>query len=310
MKKRAFSRSGSFLVDELSETGENSARLELLDEALTRSAIARGAWGIRKPVIRLQQRKRARSLRNASKPSLTLTSRQTLAKSINDTVFRDTPEFVNKPALELSRAARDALMEQPSNRKALGILEQLLSHPHIQTRRLVARDVALLRSGQFTGGQAKRMRELWKRLLDDGDAYVFLSITEQIPLRQNQRLLKRLVELLEHPEWMVRRLAAEQLLRRRRLEPGATNAIKRWLPGERAISLVLVVGMEMGGELGLNDLRQIIERALHVESPSVRMDAVRMLKAFLPRVVQQKQAAGMLPDEPEPLIRAMLEQLL
>lgn len=234
-------------------------------------------------------------------------AREVAALVLSGEAFR-TAKHVNRAATRLTTLARDLLRIDRDATGAAKALVRLLRHPVPYHRMYAAWNAAELYAN-WSAPRTKAhsvLRAGLAPLLRMRDADVFAKAIPALWEIDPEATRRRVARLLVHRDPWVRHETAQGALKARWPSPLELVAlVVAWLETEPSLRLVAEFANALGPVVAAERLRDIAERALADESPSLRYDGITLL-GELDAEVARELAAGARRDEPDLMLRRLL----
>lgn len=278
--------------------------LPFIDDARVPSALLEAAATTSMPLLG----NLAHVLGRAGLAGATGPLRARLSELAGDTRTFEDDSFFNARAGALSAVAGALLRLQPGAREPVDTLLRLLDHPNGFNRRTAAAALAEAVSGiQLPGDTADVVRNRLTSLIQTTDVGLFAAVAPAIFGEHADFVLGRCRALLDSATVSNREIAIALLSKLNGDEARdllVLHAIK-----ESDLHLACLVALRIGERIPLARRRELAQRALSQDSPSMRHDGLLLLSA-LDAETSQPLAKAALQDEPDPLLRSNLEAIV
>ena len=213
--------------------------------------------------------------------------------------------FFNDLAGSAATLAVALLALDPDSTIGADAFERLWSHPCRFNQRSTVADAASAFGHPLQTGAMRRIRALLEPLIEGPDEELFLAglkaFGKLAPERTRDRCLRSLGS--DRDEAFS---AALFYLLSLPLSSGVLPRLLDWLDGEAPLRNAIAVAGSLGSLVSQARLRELCTRGLADESPTLRLDAWRLLCLLEPEVARAV-ASEAAKDEPDPGIRRRLE---
>ncbi len=194
----------------------------------------------------------------------------------------------------------------PDSSTGARAFEQLWDHPCRFNKRSTVRDAASVFRRHLQTDAMGRVKALLEPLIEGADEELFFSglraLGKLAPERTKQRCLESLGQESADPfpQGLFYLLSLP-------LGAGVLPSLLNWLDGDRPLRTAIAVAGSLGTLVSRERLRDLCTRGLADESPTLRLDASRLLRLLEPheaRAMAETAAEG----EPDPSLRRRLER--
>jgi hypothetical protein len=219
--------------------------------------------------------------------------------------FEDHP-FFNDLAGSAVTLAVASLALDPDSSIGADAFERLWNHPCRFNQRSTVSDAASAFRRHLQTEAMRRIKALLEPLVEGPDDELFLAGLRAFGKLSPERTKRRCLESLSHESEDTFPAALFYLVSLP-LGAGVLPDLLAWLEGHRPLRNAITVAGSLGKLVPPGRLRELCTRGLADESPTLRLDAWRLLRLLEPNEAHAMAHAAA-SDEPDPSLRRRLER--